>query len=185
MPTTTGLAAPLLIALLALTTAACDTEEQPSTSSSAPTTASPDAPAQAMDRVGSILPGAGWTLVDAEGVTSTRGEYEVNASAAAGVEPPEVTLTWRRARDFDDYVADRGHVSTAEPVQVVGASGMLYTYSDHDFTVIRVVEGASFIELRGTFLSRAEFDAFLVGLRTATEAEFAAAVADAGITPER
>ncbi|RHW24564.1 hypothetical protein D0Z08_23895 [Nocardioides immobilis] len=91
----------------------------------------------------------------------------------------------RRAGDYDGYVADRADVSSSESVDVVGAAGMLYTYSDHDFTVIRAVEGAAFIELRGTFLSRAEFDDFLAGLHTASEDEFTAALDDAGVTPER
>ncbi|WP_188111375.1 hypothetical protein [Nocardioides antri] len=47
------------------------------------------------------------------------------------------------------------------------------------------IEGASFVELRGTCLSRAEFDDFLAGLGMATGDEFAAALADAGVTPER
>ncbi len=186
MHTTTRAAASLLTAAaLALTTAACGEDEPAGDSSEPSPTASSDAPAQDLDRVGSILPGEGWTLVDADGVGSTRGEYEVNATGATGSEPPEVTVTWRRARDYDSYVADRAHVSSAEAVEVVGGPGMLYTYSNHDFTVLRAVEGKSFIELRATYLSRADFDAFLAGLDTASEAEFAAAIEDAGVTPER
>jgi|GEM_PF-4099151 len=185
MHTTTRAAASLLTAaVLALTTAACG-DDPGGDGSKTSRTDSSDAPAQDLDRVGSILPGEKWTPVDADGVGRNLGEYEVNATGEPGAEPPEVTVTWRRARDYDSYVEDRADVSSAEAVEVVGAPGMLYTYSDHDFTVLRAVEGRSFIELRATYLSRADFDAFLAGLDPVTEDEFAAALEDAGVTPGR
>lgn len=186
MHTTTRAAASLITAaVLALTTAACGDDDPGSEGSKTSPAGSSAAPAQELDRVGSILPGEGWTPVDAEGVGTNLGEYEVNATGEPGAEPPEVTVTWRRARDYEGYVEDRADVSSAEAVEVVGAPGMLYTYSDHDFTVLRSVEGRSFIELRGTYLSRTDFDAFLAGLDAVTEDEFATALEDAGVTPER
>lgn len=184
MPLTTRIAASLLTAALLLSTTACGEGEPASDRSEPFPTLSSDPEAQDLDRVGSILPSGAWTLVDAEGIGGTEGEYEVNAAGATAEEPPEVTVTWRPAEQYAGYVEDRAAVSSPETVDVLGSPGMLYTYSDHDFTVLRTVQGASFIELRGTFLSRADFDAFLTSLDTTTEEEFAAALVDAGVTPK-
>jgi hypothetical protein len=184
-PATQAAVSLVTAALLTLTATSCGTDESAGDTADPTPTASSDSPAPDLERVGSVLPGGDWTLVDAEGVGRSEGEYEVNADGPAGADPPEVTVTWRRAHDYDDYVDDRADVGRPEPVQVLGAAGLLYTYSDHDFTVLRAVDGASFIELRGTYLNRDQYDAFLAGLAPATEAEFTAALEDAGVTPER
>ncbi len=133
------------------------------------------ATAPALDRVGSLLPGPGWTISDVTAFGDVQGEYEVDAGRG------EVTITWRPAAQYDDYLADRSDVSTAEAATVLGAPARLFTYAPDDHTVLRAVGGDAFVELRASSLDRAGLDAFLAGLHPVTPREFTDAVDAAGL----
>jgi hypothetical protein len=63
---------------------------------------------------------------------------------------------------------------------VAGRTADLFTYSDHDFTALLLVEAPRkvFIELRG---SREAFESFLGSMHGATRADFDTALRDAGL----
>jgi hypothetical protein len=141
--------------------------------------------------VGSLLPEQlnGWFLVDVDGYGSREGEYEVNnpdlAHSASGPakDPAEVTVTWRPYDQYEEYLADRRDVSRPEPVEVADFPAKLFTYGEDDFTaLLRLEAEETFIELRGTFVEREDFEELLGTMQGATGADFDRALNDAGLT---
>ncbi len=188
-----ALAATLTAVALALGAAGCGDE------ASDDTTEEPTADSDLADlrllpttRVGSLLPEdlSGWLLADVHSYGSRLGEYEVHNTELGHdpdvTSPAEVTVTWRDPADYEDYLADRRDVSDPEEVQVGDGTGELFTYSDHDFTVLLHAEApASFIELRGTYVTREDFEAFLAGMHPGTEADFDRLLRDSGLSLDK
>lgn len=92
----------------------------------------------------------------------------------------QLDIHWRAAADYDGYVADRNDIGTPDEVDVLGRTSLLWSYSADDHTVIRPVEGAYMLEVRGSGMARAAFLDLLGELRLVDEAGLAKHVAATG-----
>ncbi len=98
-----------------------------------------------------LVDAPGWRVTHVEQFDPTDGEVRFSNGQR------QLQVNWRPAQQHREYVADRRDVSTSRPVPVLGATGLMFTYSPRDFTVIAPVRGRVFLELRGGVGDRAAF----------------------------
>ena len=98
-----------------------------------------------------LVDAPGWRVTHVEEFDPTDGEMRFSNGER------QLQVNWRPAQQHGEYVADRRDVSTSRPVPVLGATGLMFTYSPRDFTVIAPVHGRVFLELRGGVGDRAAF----------------------------
>lgn len=93
----------------------------------------------------------------------------------------QLSVHWRPAAQYDDYVADRNDIGTPEKVDLLGKASLLWAYSATDHTVIRPVEGDFTLEVRGSGMDEAAFRALLDELRLVDEAQLESRLPDAAV----
>jgi len=98
----------------------------------------------------------------------------------------ELEMNWYEADQYDDYHADRLHVSKPQPVRVDGQPGDLFRYSDSDFAVMLKPRDGSFVELRTSpGWTRADFDRVLAHVVHVDVRTWLAALPPEIVTPGR
>jgi hypothetical protein len=134
------------------------------------------APAGSGDRA--VLEQSGWTVGNVDDDPRWGGEISYQQGDR------DLSIHWRLAAEYDDYVADRNDIGTPEQVDLLGKESKMWAYNATDHTVIRPVEGAYTLEVRGSGMDESAFRALLddlvlvdrAGLQDALPAE---AVTDA------
>lgn len=119
-------------------------------------------PAPAEDGFGSgdraVLDRTGWQLDNLQDDPERGGEIGYSKGEQ------ELSIHWRPAALYDDYVSDRNDIGASEPVDVLGRTSQMWAYNATDHTVIRPVEGDYTLEVRGSGMDEAAFRALLADL---------------------
>ncbi|QSR28116.1 hypothetical protein CFH99_21070 [Nocardioides aromaticivorans] len=88
----------------------------------------------------------------------------------------QVEIRWKKADLHQQYVADRERIADpkvdpGEQVTLLGLPALLWAYDATDHTVIRRPDGDVFLEVRGSGMDRASFDALLTRLTAVAAAD--------------
>lgn len=102
-----------------------------------------------------VLDQSGWELDNLQDDPEYGGEVDYVKG------DQQLSVHWRLAADYDDYVADRNEIGASEQVDLLGKTSLLWAYSATDHTVIRPVEGDYTLEVRGSGMDEAAFRALL------------------------
>lgn len=102
-----------------------------------------------------VLDQAGWELDNVQDGPDYGGEVDYVKG------DQQLSVHWRRAADYDAYVADRQEIGDPEQVDLLGRPSLMWAYSATDHTVIRPVEGDHMLEVRGSGMDEAAFRALL------------------------
>ncbi|MBM0127266.1 hypothetical protein [Pimelobacter simplex] len=107
-----------------------------------------------------VLTAPGWTVTYVTDDPKHGGElsYEYDKDDRS------LEIMWRRAKLHDSYVADRNDIGTPTEIELLGKKALLWAYDERDHTVIRAVEGAWTLEVRGSGMGERSFLEALAGL---------------------
>lgn len=122
-----------------------------------------------------VLEAAGWTMDDAS-VDKRGGELTYESG------DDELDISWRLADTYADYVADRDDIGPSASIDVLGRSAQMWAYDRTDHTMIRVVEGDFYLEVRGSGMPKAAYLELLGDLKAIAPADLDAYLPDAFIT---
>ncbi len=112
-----------------------------------------------------VLDAVGWKVTKVDGdPTSGKIRY--------GKDDWELRVTWRPDHCFDQCSASRRRIGPATTVTLLGESADMWAYRRDDHTVIRPVQGQTFLEVRGEGMERAAFLELLDRLRRVDDGEF-------------
>jgi hypothetical protein len=175
-------AAAVLTGVLAVSTVFRDhpDDRQATGPTGAPIVYSPAAMKAAEENPRLLIDEPGWTATTVYGFAEKQGTIAFSNSGRM------LQMTWYPADQYDDYRADRLHVSAPESVQVDSWPGDLYRYSDSDFAVMLRPRDGVFVELRtqGNW-TRDEFDQILVRVVRVDVRTWLAALPAEIVTPSR
>ena len=131
-----------------------------------------------------VLSAPGWTVESTEQDSKYGGEVDYRNGAE------QLQITWYPDKTYQDYLVDRQHISDADQadpgqdVQILGAPGHLWAYSDQDHTVMREPRDGHWMEFRGSGMDQAAFQALLGQLRLVSLAEFESALPSSFVTAD-
>jgi hypothetical protein len=94
----------------------------------------------------------GWGVVDAGEFEADEGETTFSDGAH------QLALNWYPARYYRSYLDDRGQVSTPQRSELLGSTATTVDYGRNEFATMLSPQGDVFVEVRGRFASRAEYD---------------------------
>lgn len=128
-----------------------------------------------------LLEAPGWVLENV-------GPGEDGGSARYMKGDVELEISWREAELYDDYVDDRENIvdppAPGRPVEVIGRSGQLWSYTAKDHTTISVVEDDLYYELRADGLRRSAYLDLIAQVRLVDLAELEMVMPDELITTQ-
>ncbi len=122
-----------------------------------------------------VLDQAGWEVDNLEDDPGQGGEVAYVKG------DQQLSVHWRLAASYDDYVADRNDNGSPEQVDLLGKASLMWAYSATDHTVIRPVEGDYTLEVRGSGMDEAAFRALLDDLVLVDENGLEESLPDAAI----
>jgi len=167
-------AAAAAVVAIAMVPVVRDAFDDPSTGGRAPIANQPSAPPRGDRYV--ALDAPGWTITHV-------GESEGLLGVSFENGQQSLELVQRPAEAYPSYYEDRVDVSDPAETVLLGEASSTFTYSADDHATIRPVEGESFLEVRGSGMDLAAYDALLAQLVQTYARGFADAMPDDAVTP--
>ena len=94
-------------------------------------------------------------------------------------------VNWRRSDFYDSYLNNRRGISETTTVTLFDKDAESWAYHEHDHTVMRPVEGETFLEVRGEGMDRAAFFDLLARLRQVDADQFEARLPASVVRPQQ
>ena len=127
-----------------------------------------------------VLDASGWT------VSSTTDDGEGYGEVIYANGDASLQITWYPAKTYATYLEDRRYIvdppADGAPIEVLGRSGQLWSYSTTDHAVMREVEEGHWMEFRGMGLDEATYRQLLGQLRMVGLEDYELALPDRYVT---
>ena len=149
-----------------------ETPGQPAGPGASATSAAPAAEGEL-----AVLDAPGWR-VDHLDTSDTEGEIHY-VDGGRGL-----SVHWRAAEAYDDYVADRADIGPVSDIELLGDPAQLWSYATDDHTSIGPVHGRHFLEVRGSGMPREEYLGLLKQLRRVDQAGLESTLRGTGMVTE-
>lgn len=108
-----------------------------------------------------LLDQPGWKVIKIGQFTKETGEMQLSNGKQS------LNVHWRPAALHGQYITDRSHGNTQQPIELLGQKGTLFLYrgSKADYTTILPAKGVNFLEIRADVGSEQAYRALIAGLK--------------------